>query len=205
MEKPYYMNFQFLRFVPDYHLLLPNEKVVAKQDFISAYDTMQNRMPLASYALTGLVPDADILIWRVSQRLEDLHAMSCRLQYSGLGKYLIPARSYLGTVSGERYQGPAQQKGGAEPPPILGLAPYLILQPVFTPVRETLEKSDAVSTHHIHIADASGIDAPDHIIAFETDNPAHFREFAKSHNIPLNTTTHTCILASMKEIVDSFG
>src|SRR3990167_2752622 len=110
----FYMNFHFMRLEPGYHRLISNEKVVAKQEFLSAFDAMQHRMPIASYALSGLNSDCDLLIWRVSRRLEDLHAMSCRLQYSGLGKYLLTTRTLLGTVSGERYVLPEPKKGDTE-------------------------------------------------------------------------------------------
>jgi len=200
----YYMNFLFLRLDTAYHQLMSNEKVVAKQEFLSAFDSMQHRMPIASYAMTGLKTGCDILLWRVSRRMEDLHAMSTRLHYSGLGKYLITTQSFLGTVPGQRYTAPAP-KAGEEPPVVLGHKPYLIVAPIFQPTRETLPKNDPSPSSHLHIADATGLDDPDHIVAFETGDPAEFRQFAEAWKIASNTSTYTCILASVKEIIDSFG
>lgn len=202
--KTHYMNFQFLRLESAYHQLMSNEKVVAKQEFLSAFDSMAHRMPIASYAMTGLKTDCDILLWRVSRRLEDLHAMSTRLHYSGLGKYLVTTRSFLGTVSGPRYT-TAAPRVGEEPPVILGRKPYLIVAPVFHPTRETLPQNDPSPSSHLHIADATGLDDPDHIVAFETGDPAEFRQFGKAWKIASDTSTYTCILASIKEIIDSFG
>ncbi|MFH2205068.1 MAG: chlorite dismutase family protein [Elusimicrobiota bacterium] len=202
----YYMNFHFLRLDHSYHKLISNEKVVAKQDFLSAFDAMAHHMPIATYALSGLRSDCDMLIWRVSRRLEDLHAMSCRLQYSGIGKYLITARTMLGTVSGTRYTPPPQEDTDADGgPTVIGKAPYLIVQPILKNTRNSMPQNDPSSESHLHIADATGLDDPDHIVAFETKDPLEFRQFAESWKIAPDTPTYTCIQAGIKEIIDSFG
>ena len=146
------------------------------------------------------------MLWRVSRRLEDLHAMSCRLQGSGIGKYLITTKTLLGTVYGDRYATPATRKGDTEsPPPVLGKAPYLIVQPITAPTRNTLPQNDPLPASYLHIADATGLDDPDHIVAFETADPLEFRQFAESWKIATDTPTYTCILAGMKEIIDNLG
>ena len=85
---PTFVNFQILRIDPRYHTLLSNEKVVAKQEFLSCYDTFQRQMKLAAYGLTGLSASGDLLIWRVSPDLALFNQMTGRLQGAGLGKYL---------------------------------------------------------------------------------------------------------------------
>ena len=204
--KSWYMNFHFLKIDQEYNRLMSNEKVVAKQEFVSTFDTMQNRMPIATYALTGLKSDCDILIWRISKRLEDIHAMSSVLQTSGLGKYLSTVKTYLGTVNGPRYQETtAPMEGEDEMPKILGRKPYLVVAPMWKNTRLSLPQNDPSKSAHLHAADSTGLDDPDHVIAYETSDPAEFRELAETWKIDLNTTTYTCILAGIKEIVDSFG
>ncbi|MEK7743279.1 MAG: chlorite dismutase family protein, partial [Elusimicrobiota bacterium] len=96
---PTFVNFQVLRIDPRYHTLLSNEKVVAKQEFLSCFDTFQRQMKLATYGLTGLCASCDLLLWRTSPDLGAFSRMTGRLQGAGLGKYLTPSRSFLGTAA----------------------------------------------------------------------------------------------------------
>lgn len=209
-RKTSYMNFHFLRLDAGYHRLLPNERVVAKQEFLSAFDSMQDRMPLASYALTGLSGDCDMLLWRVSDRLQDFHAMSSRLQGIGLGKYLLPVRSLLGVVAdGSRYaleEAPPSKR--AEAPKSLGHAPYLVLQASRSAAALTLPPSDKFPRLHVHCAESSGLDGHDLIVAVEAPDPmeaARYFALWKPPQPPERVCAYTGILGSMRDIIDSFG
>jgi chlorite dismutase len=199
-----YTNFQFLRLDPSYHTLMVNEKVVAKQDLLSGFDVYQRKMTIATYALTGLRPDCDVLIWRSGQSLEDFQAMSCRLQTSGMGKYLLPAYSFLGTPS---------------TPPAGQRARYLFVRLFAPPADKRAQALDEVlkaaarrPSLKVHAADSAGLDDQDHLLAFETDEPRDYRDLAmelrepKAGTIPLkDAPSFTCILRDIRDVVDSFG
>ncbi len=95
MSDTRFIHLLFLRLDGAFHNLESNERLVAKQAFLGTWESYQNKMSLLSYSLTGLRADCDILMWRAAESLELLQDMQCRLQSSGLGKFLIPAYSYL--------------------------------------------------------------------------------------------------------------
>ncbi|MEK7747370.1 MAG: chlorite dismutase family protein, partial [Elusimicrobiota bacterium] len=126
---PTFVNFQVLRIDPRYHTLLSNEKVVAKQEFLSCFDTFQRQMKLATYGLTGLSASGDLLLWRASPDLGAFNQMTGRLRGAGLGKYLTPSRSFLGAADRGITRGSAASDAlgaaaGGEP----GTARFLFLQ-----------------------------------------------------------------------------
>lgn len=209
MKKPIYMNFAFLRLDPAYHRLMKNEKVVAKQEFLASYDTYQAKIPTAAYALTGVRADCDIMFWRIAPRIDDFNSMSCRLQESGVGKYLTPARSLLGTVAGQDYVPPAVLKGSkkGETPKILGKSPYLFVRPVIGGDPGALPRTVGLPTARLHVADCSGLDDHDYILAFETQEPTEYRTFmAKWADAPTaQCPTYVCLLREIRDIVDSLG
>lgn len=208
-----YANFQFLRLEARFHSLLPNEKVVAKQEFLSACDTFQRQLGVASYALTGLRADCDILLWRVSRSLEALSEMTSRLQYSGMGKFLAPAYSFLGTV-----EGPELGAG-------FGSGKYLFVHPCRPssapggPTRAEelmgivqLRQQAESAALRLHVADCVGLDAAGFVLAFETDTPEEYRRFVRSMvedsetklaAATLGGASFTCLQRAIPDIVDA--
>lgn len=201
----YFMNFRFLRLDPDYHKLLANEKVVAKQQFLATWDRVAEHMPVAAYAMTGLSTDCDLLIWRVTAHLTDLNAMSAQLHGSGLGRFLIGVRSWLGTARG-RYENPRAPIGKSEAPAaVLGRSPYLVVRSVRGARPESVPDPARFPAAHLHVVDSAGFDDRDFVTAFETANPLDHRAFVAACGPAPESVTATCILAGIREIVDSFG
>ncbi|MBI4057202.1 MAG: chlorite dismutase family protein [Elusimicrobia bacterium] len=114
--KRQFVNFLFLKLDPQFRNLPPNERLVAKQEFLKNVEPFQKRMIpppageamsapsgrsagggmiLLSYSLLGLRADCDLMLWRVSSDLESLQEMSSHMHQAGLGKFLFPAYSYL--------------------------------------------------------------------------------------------------------------
>lgn len=204
----FFMNFRFLRLDFSFHKLMPNEKVVARQEFLAVFDTVAEHMPVAVFAVTGLRSDADVLIWRVTRHLTDLHAMSSRLQAAGLGRYLLPTRTWTGTVTGERYAAKPKERGRsaeAEGDGVLGLARYLMVRAVRGEAPGSLPPPSAFPSAHVHVADCTGIDDPAFVTAFETEDPLDHRRYVAASPTAIEAATYTCIRASMREIIDSFG
>lgn len=200
----HYMNFRVLRLDPAYHRLLPNEKVVAKQEFLSAFESAAERMPVAAYAGSGLSAACDVLIWRVSPHLKDLHAMTARLQSAGMGKFLSPARSWLGTVSADRYAWPL--RGGRSPgqPPI-GNAPNVVVRAARRVGSGAWPEEARFAGARVHLADGRGLGDVDWVTAFETADPLQHREFAAAAPSCAESETVVGILAPIRDIVDSLG
>lgn len=191
-----YMNFRLLRLEGAFHRLLPNEKVVAKQELLSAFDAVERTLSIEAYAVTGL-GDCDLLLWRLSPSLEELHEASCRLHRSGMGKYLAGVRSYLGTVPADRYK-PLSGK-----PPVLAQAPYLslrVLPPSAGPALETLQGFPA---ERLHVADLTGFGADGWLAAFEAQDPLEHRRLARA--LPQASEAHFALHREVRDLVDNLG
>lgn len=203
-KNTFYMNFRFYRLDSAYLHLMANEKVVAKQEFMATFDSVQERMPIATYALTGLRSDCDLMIWRVTPHIKDLHAMSARLQSSGLGKFFIPAASFTGTVTGNQYALPKTKVGArSAPPKILGIAPYLVVEALRG---DPPPAAGNCSAGKLHIADSRSLDDQDVILACETDDPLKYRAFAaEALKGREPRATYICLQGAMREIIDSLG
>lgn len=205
-----YMNFMFLRLDVVFHQLLSNEKVVARQEFMASFDTFQSRFPVATYALSGLRADCDILLWRLSPSLDDFYRMTSRLQESGLGKYLFSTHSFTGCVPASRH---AWTPGAIkEPKGVLGTAPYLFVRPVWGRPPESLPDPAKFPSARIHIAESFDLPERGFILAFESSDPAEYRDYLSAWttggSAPSQSQqepTFICLLREMRDIVDSFG
>ncbi|MBI5596281.1 MAG: hypothetical protein HY928_09370 [Elusimicrobia bacterium] len=93
-----YASLQVLRVEPRFRALMANEKVVARQEFMGAFDRGAERVATDAFILTGLSPLGDLAVLRVSRHLADLHAAVALLADAGLGRHLTPTDLYLGTL-----------------------------------------------------------------------------------------------------------
>ncbi|MEK9144618.1 MAG: chlorite dismutase family protein, partial [Elusimicrobiota bacterium] len=167
---PTFVNFQVLRIDPRYHTLLSNEKVVAKQEFLSCFDTFQRQMKLAAYGLAGLSASGDLLLWRASPDIGAFNQMTGRLQGAGLGKYLTPSRSFLGTTV------------GGEP----GTARFLFLQagPSSSDASgrgladEVRRQCALIPAVRLQVIACAGLDEWGHVFALETEEPREYLRLA---------------------------
>lgn len=201
-----YMNLHFLRVAPGFHTLMSNEKVVARQEFLAAFDRFSERLPIATYTLTGLRADCDLLLWRLSPRLEMFAEMTYRLQEAGLGKHLIPVHSFSGTVPGRDYplpKDPKRAKAEKTQGP-LGNARYLFVAPADAEAGESLAAAPA-SGGKLHVMDGRGLD--DHAVtaAFETDDPMEFRKLLTGWSGAPSGPVFTCIFSELRDIVAYLG
>ncbi len=199
---PTFVNFQILRIDPRYHTLLSNEKVVAKQEFLSCYDTFQRQMKLAAYGLTGLSASGDLLIWRVSPDLALFNQMTGRLQGAGLGKYLTPSRSFLGTAT------------SGEP----GTARFLFLQ-ASAPSSELSGRGLADEVRRqcapfpavrLQVIACAGLDEWGHVFALETEEPRDYLRLAAAlgeiqGGALRKAPALACLQKDIRDIVDDLG
>jgi len=220
-----YVNFLFLKAEISFRTLQSNEKLVAKQQFLDAFDRYHERTALAAYSLVGLRADCDLLLWRVDPCLETFQEMSSRLLTTGIGKYLRPVYSYLGaTHPPATIRNLGLETGQA--PPVPGKFPYLFTHPFVRnrtwyalPVaerRRILEEHRRVRDRYpglrLQIFYSLGLDDQDLLLAFESENPGEFLELAAELRESVwgaytlrDTPAFTCIVRDPREILDSLG
>ena len=139
---------------------------------------------LKPYSVTGVRPDSDFFLWKITERYEDLGELGAALNGTPLAGWLETPYSYLATTKASQYTS-ARRARKITPH---GL-PYLVVYP-FEKVRPwyALEESDrqrAMDEHMVigreefpgiknHTTYSFGIDDQEFMTAFECDEPADF-------------------------------
>jgi len=200
-----YMDFWFLKLDPSFSLLQTNEKVVARQEFLTTFDQFPHRLPISVYGLDGLNSESDLLIWRISPDLEDFHTMAVRLRRSGFGRYLIPTSSYTGSVPSADYPFEPRDKGSKESAPI-GNKRFLLIAPVSTEQAELLRGATADGDDgQLHLMDCRGLDKPAFIAAYETDDALGFGRLLNQRIPNVNVPTTACVRTDAADLIESAG
>ena len=221
-----FVNFQFLKLDPVYYRLLPNEKVVAVQEFLNAWEAYQGKLLLLTYSLVGIRADCDILLWRVSENLEIFQEMTATLRSSGVGRYLHPVYSYLAMTRRSLYVDKiTPEHDDARTRIVPGKSKYLFVYP-FVKTHEwyqlPMKDRQAMMDEHIRVGVkypsvkinttySFGLDDQEFVVAFETDHPQDFLDLvmelreSKGRVYTLrDTPTFTCILKDIRDIVHGF-
>jgi len=182
-------------------------------------------MLLYSYSLVGLRAEADFLLWRISEALDDFQQMSLALLRTGLGKYITIPYSYVAMTKRSMYvdkhvhEGQEGRRGRIAP----GESKYLFIYP-FVKTRDWYrlpkEKRQEIMDEHIRIGHkfpsvklnttySFGLDDQEFVLAFETDKPADFldlvmelRETESSRYTLRDTPIFTCIKKPLEALLN---
>ena len=223
-----HVNFRFFRVLPEWRRLPESEKEKGRKKFIEVVKRYQSKMILLSYSLVGLRADADFMIWRISERLEDFNDMSSELLKTGLGKYIAIPYSYLAVTKRSIYVEKHQHEGSESSRAriVPGNTKYLFVYP-FIKQREwyLLPKEDRQKIMDVHIAMGHkypsikintaysfGVDDQEFVVAFEGDSVPDFvdlvmelRETQASKYTVRDTPAFTCIKQPIEEVLKKIG
>lgn len=186
-SKAQYVQYVFWRLDSVFHNLESNERLVAKQQFLGTWESYQNKALLTTYSLTGLRSDCDILCVRASDSLELLQDMTFRLQSSGLGKFMMPAYSFLAVAAGPRF---AAQAGPGEFSPGQGrclfVSPWARGSEWFALPQADREKAEravqeSAETLGVRLHPGlRGLEEVDDLVAAEAEEPRVYLDFMAS-------------------------
>lgn len=223
-----YVNFRFFRVLPEWRRLSENEKNKGRKEFEEVVSRYQSKIIVLSYTLTGLRAEADFMLWRISERLEDFNEMSSALLKTGLGKYIQIPYSYLSVTKRSMYVDKHQHEGAesSRERVVPGKSKYLFVYP-FIKQREwyLLSKEDRQKIMDVHIAMGHkypsvkinttysfGIDDQEFVVAFESDKPMDFvdlvmelRETQSSKYTVRDTPAFTCVQKPIREVLGDLG
>lgn len=226
--KKQFVNFRFFQVEPAWRRLAESEKHKGKEEFISVVEKYQKKMFVINYALVGIRGDAQFMMWRISERLEDFQDMSADLLKTGLGKYVTIPYSYLAMTKRSMYVDKHQHEGSESSRAriVPGETKYLFVYP-FVKTRDwyLLSKEERQQIMDVHIAMGHkypsvkinttysfGIDDQEFVVAFESDQPADFvdlvmelRETKSSKYTVRDTPAFTCIRKPVKEVLETLG
>ncbi len=125
-----YSSFMFLKLDPAFRRLETNEKMAAKQEFENVIAHSQEKLFLRTYQINGLRADCDLLIWRISNDLQDLQDMCAKTFLDGVGKYLNPVYSFIGLYHPKEHAFKKDLDFGFIPKDIFGKFKFMLVHPV---------------------------------------------------------------------------
>ena len=219
------VKFTFFKVDRSWRLLPPEERERGKEEFCAAVDSFSDRLMVRSYSLMGMRGDADLLLWQVGDRLEDIQQLHTALFRTGMGPYLSVPYSYLAMTRRSIYV--AKEEGAADRTVIRpSQSKYLFVYP-FVKTRPwyklSLAARQGMMDEHIAIGRkypsvklnttySFGLDDQEFVVAFETDEPADFldlvmelRETEASQYTLRDTPIFTCIAMPLREALDALG
>ena len=223
-----HVNFRFFKSLPEFRRLPDAQKKKAKQDFEEVVKRYQKKMIVLTYSLVGIRSEADFLLWRISERLEDFNEMSAELLRTELGGYIQIPYSYLAVTKRSMYVDKHQHEGSesSRARVIPGRTKYLFVYP-FIKQREwyLLSKEERQKAMDVHIAMGHkypsvkinttysfGIDDQEFVVAFEADSAMDFvdlvmdlRETQASKYTVRDVPAFTCIQKPIHEVLNDIG
>jgi chlorite dismutase len=180
-----YVAYGFYRVDPAWRRLPVEERNAAKDTFAEVVEDFAPRFDhLRCYTTTGVRPETDFFLWKITDRYETLGELGAALNATPLGSWLETPYSYLATTRASQY---TQARKARRVTP-KGL-PYLVVYP-FVKVRPwyalTEDHRQRAMDEHIrigreefpgivnHTTYSFGIDDQEFMTAFECDEPADF-------------------------------
>ncbi len=223
-----FVSFSFYALEPAWRALSSLEREKLKTEFSGLVQKWAGKILLLSYSTLGTRADTDFLLWRISERLEDIQEMTSEMIKSSLGKYLRCTHNFLAMTKRSIYVAKHEHPGqeGSRTRVIPGNYKYFFVYP-FVKTREwyllPAEERQAMMSSHIELGHrypsvklnttySFGLDDQEFVVAFETDKPSDFldlvmelRETKVSRYTLRDTPIFTCIKADIRSILDQLG
>jgi chlorite dismutase len=226
-EDRQFVHFSFYKLDPAWRRLPEAEQDVSRAELAATIESFGDRFALRSYTVAGLRPDADFMLWKVSERLEDFQELSTAVMSTTMGGYLTTPHAYLSMTRRSQYvkgEGRSMHKRGRimwNP-----ASRYLLIYPMVKtrawyqlskPARQGIMNEHIAAGHQfptvkINTTYSFGIDDQEFVVAFETDFVGDFldlmmtlRETEASRYTERDTPIFTCISCSVADALRSLG
>ena len=227
-----HIRFSFYRVRPEWRLRSATERAADREEVAALIREIGDRQGvlIRPYSLVGTRGDADLLLWLVSERIDDLHEFSARLNRTRLAAYLESPYSYFSMTNQSMYVEKhlhADQEGRSNR---LVIAPsgrrYLFVYP-FVKTRawyrlsadeRQRQMSEHIAMGHkypgvkINTTYSFGLDDQEFVVAFESDSVADFLDLvhemrgseASTYTVR-DVPSFTCIAMSVDEVLSAVG
>jgi chlorite dismutase len=210
-----FVKYTFYRLLPEWRRLPIADRAEGRAALVEILERPSEDRSIETYGLVGLKANVDFLLWTISPRLEPIVELHARVAGSPLGAYLETPYSYLGMGRVSEYVGPrgVGSEGTSGRRSSSG-RPYLFVYP-FVKKREwyglPFEERRRIMGEHlrlghqhrtveIHTGYSFGLDDPEFILAFESDEPGAFLDLVQalrpseaSRYTELETPIFTCV------------
>ena len=99
-----YVAYSFYRVDPAWRRLPVEERAAGKDAFAEVVEDFAGRMDaLRAYTTTGVRPDTDFFLWKITERYDDLGELGAALNATPLAGWLETPYSYLATTKASQY------------------------------------------------------------------------------------------------------
>ena len=180
-----YVAYTFFRVDPAWRRLPFEERAAHKDAFADAIEERAARFEhLRVYSTTGVRPETDFFLWKITERYEELGELGSALNATPLAGWLETPYSYLATTRASQYtQARKARKITPKGLPYLVVYPFVKLRPWYALTEEA--RQEAMDEHIRigreefpgivnHTTYSFGIDDQEFMTAFECDEPADF-------------------------------
>jgi chlorite dismutase len=179
-----YVAYAFYRVDPAWRRLPVEERVAHKEAFADTVDDWAARLDsLRAYSVTGVRPDCDFFLWKITSRYDELGELGAALNATPLAAWLETPYSYLATTKASQYTNARRpRKIVPKGSPYLVVYPFVKIRPWYAlaeqerqrAMDEHMEVGRRFATIHNHTTYSFGLDDQEFMTAFECDEPADF-------------------------------
>jgi chlorite dismutase len=180
-----YVAYTFFKVDPAWRRLPIDERQAAKDAFAEVVEDFTERFAhLRAYTTTGVRPDSDFFLWKISDRYELLGELAAALNATPLTGWLETPYSYLATTRASQYTNARKaRKVVPQGSPYLVVYPFVKVRPWYALAEDDRQRA---MEEHIrigreefpgiknHTTYSFGIDDQEFMTAFECDEPADF-------------------------------
>jgi chlorite dismutase len=221
-----FVNFAFYKLDPLFRRELSDrDRADAVEEFASVVEASRRRFLIYPYSTLGIRPETDLMLWRVSYRLEDFEEATAALLRTKIGKYLATPYSYLAMTGPTIYVDEIHDedhKDSNRNTVVIGGGKYLFVYPFVKTrpwyVMPQEERMNAMREHirvgrlfpsvKLNTTYSFGLDDQDFVVAFESDYPQDFldlvkqlRETEASTYTQRDTPVFTCLQQDLRTIL----
>jgi chlorite dismutase len=178
-----YVAYTFYRVDPAWRRLPVEERAAAKDAFAEVVEAWAERMDVRAYSVTGVRPDCDFFLWKITERYADLGELGAELNATPLAGWLETPYSYLATTKASQYTSARRaRKLTPRNSPYLVVYPFVKVRPWYSleldvrqrAMNEHIRIGGEFPSIHNHTTYSFGIDDQEFMTAFECDEPADF-------------------------------
>jgi chlorite dismutase len=208
-----------------------DQRAGIRTELLDVLEQFAQRLPvLRAYSTLGTRADADLMLWMVSERLEDFQELQSAVLHTKMGAHLDTAYSYLAMTKRSQYVDKHVHVDGQGEGRRTRIRPigrkYLFVYPMVKKrpwYRLSLEERQQAMDEHIRIGHefprvkintsySFGLDDQEFVVAFETDYPADFLDLVEklrggeaSAYTERETPIFTCVAGSIEEVLELLG
>ena len=216
------VKFSFYRVDPAWRGLSAPQREEGKRELTAAVEAFSDQLQVRSYSVVGMRGDADILLWQIGERLEDIQRLAAAINGTAMGQYLTMQHSFLAMTRRSVYVSESGSRDRMKLHP--SESKYFFVYP-FVKTRDwyqlPLEERQKMMEEHIRIGRkypsvklnttySFGLDDQEFVVSFETDEAADFldlvmelREAKTSLYTLRDTPIFSCIAMGLREALDT--